>query len=207
MWSSILSCPLRDIARISAVLAVLFIYDPESVHAAPVHQVLSRNYSSINFGVDSKSDTLKMNGSLKDFSGDILIDPLDIESARISFSATLSSATLPPNQMMQAILLQSIIARVENKRTSFTSTSVERLSGKNYLIHGRYSWGRSFRNLSLPVELTTSSRAKTEIRINAREQFRNQSTPSEFAALAESARGSSGWASARLVFTSSKHPS
>jgi polyisoprenoid-binding protein YceI len=207
MWSSILSCSLRDIARISAVLAVLFIYDPESVHAAPVRQVLSRNYSSINFGVDSKSDALKMNGSLKEFSGDILIDPSDIESARISFSATLSSAQLPPNQMMQAILLQSIIARVENKRTSFTSTSVERLSGKSYLINGTYSWGRSFRSLSLPVELTTSSRAKTEIRIKAREQFRNQSTPSEFAALAESARGSSGWASARLVFTSSKHPS
>lgn len=200
------SCAIKDSIRASAALIALFLSDIGRAYAAPVHQVLSRNSSSINFGVDSKSDALKMNGSLKDFSGDILIDPLDIESARISFSATLSSATLPPNQMMQAILLQSIIARVENKRTSFTSTSVERLSGKNYLIHGRYSWGRSFRNLSLPVELTTSSKTKTEIRIKAREQFRNQSTPSEFAALAESARGSSGWASARLVFTSSKHP-
>jgi hypothetical protein len=108
---------------------------------------------------------------------------------------------------MQAILLQSILARVENKRTSFTSTNIEHLSGKNYLVHGTYSWGRSVRNLSLPVELTTSGSAKTEIRIKAREQFRQQSTPSEFAAVAESARGSSGWASARLVFTSGKHPS
>jgi polyisoprenoid-binding protein YceI len=201
------STSVKTIASLSAVLAVAFTCSSNSACAAPVRQVLSRNSSNIAFGVDSKSEALQMNGSLKDFSGNILIDPSNITAAQISFSATLSSATLPPHQMMQAILLQSVLARVENKRTSFTSSSIEHLSGKNYLVHGSYSWGRGFRNLSLPIEVTTANKVKTEIKIKAREQFRQQSTPAEFAAIVEGARGSSGWASARLIFTAAQHPS
>lgn len=192
---------------LGAVVAAVIAFRITDTWAAPVRQVISRSSSSITFGVDSKSDALQMNGSLKDFSGDILIDPSNIESSRISFSTALSSATLPPHQVMQAILLQSILARVEHKRTSFQSTRIEHRGGKNYLVHGTYSWGNSLKELSLPVEITRASPTMTEIRFKARESFRQQASPSEFAELADSARGSSGWASARLVFMPPKHAS
>jgi polyisoprenoid-binding protein YceI len=175
--------------------------------ATPIHQALSRKASSITFGVDSRSEALAMNGTITDFTGTILIDPSRIESARISFSTTLSSATLPPHQIMQAILLQSVLARVEQKRTSFESSRIEHSGGKRYLVHGTYSWGKGLRNLTLPVEITKATRSTTEIRFRAQEKFTAQEVPAELATVASQARGSSGWASARLVFIAANPPS
>lgn len=76
------------------LLSTLSPYCYESL-AAPISQSLKRSSSSINFGVDSPSPSLSMQGSFKDFSGELLLNPTKIESSKIKLSLNLASAQLP----------------------------------------------------------------------------------------------------------------
>jgi polyisoprenoid-binding protein YceI len=197
--------PLRPpLLRPIVALVTSLMAFASSATAAPLHQTLSRAASRVTFGVDSQSEALKMNGSLKDFSGTILIDPTKINEAQMKLSAALSSATLPPDQIMQAILLQTFLARVENRRTTFESTSIEHVRGARYIVHGKYSTGDRTRPVALPIDISKVTRDSTEIRINAREPFDPKKAPAEIAALARGSQGTSGWAAAKLVFFAPK---
>jgi polyisoprenoid-binding protein YceI len=194
-WSSILA------------VALSFLTFTSWAAATPLRQTLSRSASHVTFGVDSQSDAIKMRGSIKEFSGTLEIDPAHIGEAQMRLSVVLSSATLPPDQIMQAVMLQTLLSRLQNKRTTFESTSVEHLQAARYLVHGKYSTGGRTRDVTLPITIAKATQQTTEIRIEAREPFEPKKAPPEVAALARGTHGTSGWASARLVFLAPKSDS
>jgi polyisoprenoid-binding protein YceI len=171
--------------------------------AAPLQQKLSSSASHVTFGIDSQSEALKMHGSIKEFSGTIDIDPAEITKAQIKLSIILSSATLPPDQIMQAVMLQTLLSRLPNRRTYFESTALEHVQATRYLALGKYTTGSRAHNITVPVTISKATRKTTEIRIEAREPFEAKKAPAELAALARGAQGTSGWASARLIFLAS----
>lgn len=191
--------------RIGALLASLALIGLStlSANATPVQQKLARSSSSVTFGINSPNPSLRMNGSFRDFSGALSLDPTEITNSDLSVSLTLSSAQLPPDQILQAVLLQSVIARVANRASTFESSSIEHLEGSRYLVNGTYTWMNKRKPASVPIEVERATPSLTEIRLLLDGSFRNKNIPGEFAPLAQSAEGSKGWTKALLVFTPS----
>lgn len=169
--------------------------------ASPITQTLSRATSSVTFGIKSPNPSLCMNGSFKDFRGTIDFNPDSITDSNLELTLSLSSAQLPPDQMLQAVFLQTAIARFANHPSTFESTSIEHLHGKTYMINGSYTWMNKRKTASIPVELSKATPTLTEIRLFLDGSFTNKNAPSELSNLAASAQGSKGWTKAVLVFT------
>jgi polyisoprenoid-binding protein YceI len=166
--------------------------------ATPVRQVLVKRSSSVAFGVKSPNPTLSMNGSFRDFSGTVLLDPSSVTNSHISLSLSLSSARLPAEQILQAVFLQTVIAKLPEHHTTFTSTALEHLQGSRYMVHGTYSWFNKQRKASVPIEIQKASPSLTEIRLlldGSLHDGRNTSL------LAQGMDGSRGWTKAVLVFS------
>jgi polyisoprenoid-binding protein YceI len=174
-----------------------------SSHAAPIRQVLVRPSSSITFGVRAPNPTLTMNGSFREFGGSVSLDPYSITRSRIELSLALSSAQLPPDQILQAVFIQTALSRFPQKSSTFQSTEIEHLENDTYLIHGTYSWMNKRKPASVPVEITKATPSLTEIRLLLDGSFTNKGVPSEFSNLADSAQGARGWSKAVLVFSPS----
>ena len=170
-----------------------------SACALPTRQILSRSASSINFGVDSAAPALQMSGKLKDFNGSVSVNP-DASIKQVTLALNLSSAQLPPDQLLQGFFLQSVLARFRQPSTTFTSSEITRLDTHHYVAQGSYSWQNKTRLASVPFELVKSSLEGTEIRVRMKGALTDRSTPPEIEAAAPGASNSSGWASAVLVF-------
>jgi polyisoprenoid-binding protein YceI len=139
-----------------------------------------------------------MNGSFRDFSGTVLLDPSSVTNSHISLSLSLSSARLPAEQILQAVFLQTVIAKLPEHHTTFTSTALEHLQGSRYMVHGTYSWFNKQRKASVPIEIQKASPSLTEIRLlldGSLHDGRNTSL------LAQGMDGSRGWTKAVLVFS------
>ena len=181
------------------VLSTLAPYCYESL-AAPISQSLKRSSSSINFGVDSPSPSLSMQGSFKDFSGELLLNPTKIESSKIKLSLNLASAQLPPDQLLQAIFLQTALARFKQHSGTFESTSIEKIRDNTYLVTGNYTWMKRTKRTTLPVQIIRASPAVTEIKLLLDGAVQAKDLQPETAQLAPGLQGSKGWAQATLVF-------
>lgn len=166
--------------------------------ASPVRQTLVRRSSSVAFGVTSPNPALSMNGTFRDFSGAVLLDPSSVTNSQVSFSLSLSSAKLPPDQVLQAVFLQTVLAKLPEHQTTFTSTSIEHLQGSRYLIHGTYSWFNKQRKAAVPVEIHRASPTLTEIRLLLDGSLHDGRGTS---ALAQSVEGAHGWTKAVLIFS------
>ena len=172
--------------------------------AAPITQKLVRPSSSIRFGVESPSPALQMNGQLQTFAGTITLNAEGSAVSQIAMTVQLDSARLPPDQMLQGILLHSVIARIKQRVATFQSSSIERLEGNEYRASGNYSWMNKNRPAVLPFRLVSASPTQSEVRILMQGALTDASTPKELSSAAPGASQSSGWARATLVFARPK---
>lgn len=184
-----------------AVTLILFASSPRASQAAPINQKLARNSSRITFGVDSPAPVLNMQGQVKTFGGSVTLDPESTKLSELSVSVQLDSAQLSPDQMLQAIFLQSVIARLRQRVATFKSATIEHVGGDDYLAHGAYSWHNKSRRATIPFELIRSAPSSTELRVLMRGSLTDATTPQELADTAPGASQSAGWARATLVFT------
>jgi polyisoprenoid-binding protein YceI len=186
-----------------AVLSVFLAQATLPLHAilaAPISQKLARGSSSITFGVESPAPVLTMRGDVKTFSGNVTLNPEEEAISDISLSIQLDSARLPPDQMLQGIFLQSVIARLQQRVATFRSTSIDHLQGDDFQAHGTYTWHNKSRRATIPFRLIRSSLATTEIRVLMRGAFTEANTPNDLAASTPGASQATGWAQGRLVF-------
>lgn len=192
MTMSPLACTIRALIFSAAALMTT-----EGSSATPIRQMLVRRSSSVVFGVKSPNPVFSMNGSFSDFTGSMLLDPSSVTNSQISLSLSLSSAKLPPDQVLQAVFLQTVLAKLPERRTTFTSTSLEHLQGPRYIVHGTYSWFNKLRKAAVPVEIHKASPSLTEIRLFLDGSLQESRSGSP---LAQSMDGSSGWTKAVLLF-------
>lgn len=189
--------------RVFPLLASALILLLSTAHAvaAPVTLTLARPPSTVRFGVTSSSPGLQMNGSLSDFNGSIVIDNQNLSLSHVRFSMDLTSAQLPPNQVLQAVMLQTLLSRLRNERTTFESSAIEHLRDSTYLVSGSYNWLHKPRQAEIPIQVVRASSTHTEIKITVNGPLKNpRSNPSEFSGLGEVPNNSSGWAKANLIF-------
>lgn len=188
-------------ARVAAFLliAVTPFAMSYGAHAVPRTQLLARNASSITFGVNSPAPALQMSGRLKEFSGSVSLNP-DASIKQVTLGLNLSSAQLPPDQLLQGFFLQSVLARFRQSTTTFTSSAITRVHNNDYLATGTYTWQSKTRSATVPFELLNVSHQSTEIRVRMKGALTDHSTPPELEAAAPGASNSTGWASAVLVF-------
>jgi polyisoprenoid-binding protein YceI len=172
----------------------------------PIQQVLSRPSSSISFGVDSKAPALQMQGALKDFKGTLNLDLERLERSFVKMTLNLQSAQLSPDQILQAMLLQTALARVNPPSTTFESTSLVRSTDNTYLLSGIYTWMGKRKDTTVPIRILSASPTKTEIRLLLSGVLQEKEAPRELSAIAPGAGGSKGWAKATLVFLSAPQP-
>jgi hypothetical protein len=185
---------IRTFSKLVALVAAFGI--THTAQATPLTLHLKKPASSIKFGVSSPTPTLQMNGSLSDYAGLVVIDPQRSTLSHVKLSLDLSSAQLPPNQFMQAILLQTLLAKMQNGRTTFESSDITHLRGSQYLVSGTYTWMNSQKQAEVPIQLVQATPTKTEIRIIVDEPIKPSSKTSQFGDVS----GSSGWAKATLIF-------
>jgi polyisoprenoid-binding protein YceI len=169
-------------------------------YSLPIQQVLSQPASSISFGVDSKASALQMNGAFKDFKGLLALDPDRLERSFVQVSLNLQSAQLSPDQILQAVFLQTALARVNPPTTIFKSTSITKDRGDSYLVTGTYTWMGKSKMADVPIRIVSASPLKTEVRILLNGVLHEKNAPRELSTLAPGSAGSKGWAKAILVF-------
>lgn len=173
-----------------------------SIHpalAAPISQKLQPT-SSIKFGVQSSSPTLNMNGKFSDFRGELLLDPEAFEESSIRLSLKLDSIQLPPEQLIQALFIQTTLSRYRDRSGSFTSTSIRPLEDGRYLVTGDCTWDNRTRSTSVPVQVVSLSPSRSEIRFLLDGVVRPQDVKPEVAQIAPGIAGTKGWAKASLIF-------
>jgi len=178
--------------------------DFTSAYALPIKQLLSRRSSSIQFGVNSPSPTLQMNGAFNDFQGSLLLDPDHLERSSVQLTLDLQSAELRPDQILQMVFLQTALSQIQPSTTSFKSTSITRQQGDTYLVTGLYIWMGRSKSASVPIKLVKSNLQTTEIRLALNGTLKDKDAPKELKEVAPDAKGSSGWAKGTLVFLREK---
>jgi polyisoprenoid-binding protein YceI len=199
MWTLTL---LRFIKQswILALTAVLTWVYPRILVATPVRQELARSSSQITFGVESPNPSLRMNGSFEDFRGRFELNPARITDSTLELTLNLASVSLPPEQLMQALFVQGIIARVAPRPHTFRSSRLEHTSGSSYLLHGSYSWMNKVKPVSVPITVLEASPKRTRLQLFLEGSFVGHNVPQQFEGLAASAKGTEGWTKAVLVF-------
>lgn len=194
---------MRLLPSLASAFIALFLIS--SATATPVTLTLVRPPSSVKFGVSSPSPALQMNGSLSDFNGSLVIDDQHLSLSHVRFSMNLTSAQLPPNQVLQAVMLQTLLSRLRNERTTFESSSIEHLRDSTYLVSGSYNWLNKSRQAEIPIQLVQTSPTRTEIKVTVNGPLKNPSArPSEFSGFGAVPDKSSGWAKASLIFAPQK---
>jgi len=196
------SARILSLARRAIPLLVLMwaACSPLAASATPVKQTLSRPSSSIAFGVDSPSPALTMNGHVHDFSGAVSINPSDNSIAQLQLGINISSAQLPPEQFLQSVFLQSILARFKQSTAGFRSSSVEHIRGDEYVAAGTYSWQNRVRPATIPLRVVHTSPTRSELKVAFSGGLSEASAPSELTSIAPGASQSTGWARATLIF-------
>jgi polyisoprenoid-binding protein YceI len=142
-----------------------------------------------------------MNGSFQDFRGRFDFNPNRITDSSLELTLNLSSLSLPPEQMMQALLVQGIISRVAPKSNTFRSARIEHTQGNSYLLHGNYTWMNKLKKVTVPITIQEASSTLTRVNIFLEGSFVNRDIPQQFEALAASAKGTEGWTKGVLVFS------
>jgi polyisoprenoid-binding protein YceI len=193
----------RILLRCFAVFFLLGGATPLFAQLRPVQLPLNRKSSSIKFGVDSPSPTLQMNGAFTSFRGKLLLDPKDVTKSKVDLSLDLRSAQLLPDQILQAVFLQTAVAHLKQPETSFVSERIEPYKGKMYLIHGIYTWQGKQKRATVPVEILQAAPHRSEVRLALSGTAKDGETPPELKQLGNfTPAGSKGWAKATFVFTS-----
>lgn len=198
---------MRILSSISTLLIGIAAYlqlPCASAWAAPVTLHLTRPPSSVSFGVTSPSPALTMNGFFKDFSGELLLDPRGLAQSTIKLSLNLASAQLPPEQMLQAIFLQTTLAHLRDQSGTFSSTSIEPLGDGQFVVTGNTTWDNKTKETSVPIEVLEFSPSRTEIKFLLDGAVRPQDVqpvPPNLVKIAPGISGARGWAKATLVFS------
>lgn len=178
----------------------LITLSPLSAAATPILQELARSSSEITFGVHSPNPSLRMNGAFEDFRGQLELSPSRITDSKLELTLNLASFSLPPEQLMQKLLVQGLIARVAPQPRTFRSSRFEHKSGNSYLLHGNYSWMNKLKPVVVPITLIEASPTSTRIQLFLEGSLVGRNVPQQFEALAAGAKGTAGWTKAVLVF-------
>lgn len=173
-------------------------------HALPIQQVLSRPSSSITFKVDSDVPALQMTGGFSDFKGTLALDTNRVERSSINLSLNLQSARLSPDQILQAVFLQTALTHVRPPTVAFKSSSITKSTNNTYLVTGTYTVMGRDQVATVPFQLVNLSALRTEIRLLLSGALKERDTPRELSAIAPGSAGSKGWAKATLVFVKAK---
>lgn len=171
------------------------------VAAESITQSLSPTNSSITFGVTSPSPTLQMNGKFSKFKGTWRLDPTSIKNSHIALSLDLQSAQLPPDQILQAVFLQTALSHLRSPLASFESTSFQSQGGDHYLVSGVYTWQGKPHSVEVPVQVAKLSPASSEVRLTLSGRGSDcGNSPQIQAVTGASLDQSKGWAKAILNF-------
>lgn len=198
--------PMREHAIIIALILSAALPSPTS--AEPHTLALSRPQSSVRFGLSAPTSALHMNGSVSDFTGSLIFDDKQDSITHAQFSLDLSSAKLPPNQVLQAILLQTLLSKVQQRRTTFESSEIEHITASTYLVSGSYRWLDKTRYAKIPIQLEYASPTRAEVTIALDGPLKPpRSNSSDVKGLGEVPANASGWARAKLTFTASPYGS
>jgi polyisoprenoid-binding protein YceI len=196
---------MRNLVTLMCVLAVA--NSIASAHATPYTLSLSRPHSSVKFGLKAPNSPLQLDGSLSDFTGSVIFDDTQDAITHARFSMNLSSAKLPPDQLLQAIFLQTILSRVRQQRTTFESSRITHVRDSTYLVSGSYVWMDKPRYAEIPVQLVYADTSRAEIAILVDGPLKApRSTTPEFKGLGDIPANASGWARAKLIFTPRSEP-
>jgi hypothetical protein len=145
-----------------------------------------------------------MNGQLQDFSGTLALTEDGSAISQLNVTLNMGSAQLPPDQFFQSMLLHSVIARFQQQKATFKSSSIEHIRGNEYVANGSAIWQNRPRAASIPFQLLKVSPSKTEIKVIMRGGLGGATPPPELLAAGPGARDSTGWARATLVFIRSQ---
>ena len=192
------------VTRLAFVFFVAASASPRHVAAIPHVQSLAKGSSSVKFGVDSSAPTLQMNGQLQDFSGTLSLTDDGSAISQLHVTLNMGSAQLPPDQFLQSMLLHSVIARFQQQKATFKSSSIEHIRGNEYIANGSAMWQNRPRTASVPFQLIKVSPNKTEIKVLMRGGLGGATPPPELLAAGPGAKNSTGWARATLVFIRSQ---
>jgi polyisoprenoid-binding protein YceI len=142
-----------------------------------------------------------MNGAFTKFGGHIVLDLEDVTRSQVSLSLDLRSAQLSPDQILQAVFLQTAVAHLRPPETSFVSKLIERKKEKTYLVHGAYQWQGKTRNTTVPVQIIQVTPSRAEVRVLMNGAAKPGESPDELRALGDiSLVGTKGWAKGTFVF-------
>ena len=177
---------------------------PRKASATPHVQSLVKSSSSVKFGVDSAAPTLQMNGQLQDFSGTLSLTEDGSAISQLQVTLNVGSAQLPPDQFLQSMLLHSVIARFQQQKATFKSTTIEHIRGNQYVATGSAMWQNRPRAASIPFHIIKVSPAATEIKVLMRGGLGGKTPPPELLAAGPEATHSTGWARATLLFIRSQ---
>lgn len=178
----------------SAILAVVF---PLAAVAAPVstiEQRLDKGASRVLFRVKSPGATF--DGSFSDVSGKLALNPKDISKSEVVLALNVESVKLPPEQLLPAILVQSVIQRLKSKVATFRSTSFTKLGPDTYDVDGMFVWQGKEKPASVPIQILSSTPQTTRVKCVVKGGLRGSSDP---VATALGGNGS-GEAVTQLVF-------
>jgi polyisoprenoid-binding protein YceI len=204
LYGSCMRGSLKHFVHGSLLASALGAHNISASVATPITQKLVRPSSSIKFGVDSPSPTLKMSGQLQTFTGTITLNGDGSAVSELTMTVQLDSAQLPPDQMLQGIFLHSVIARLRQNVATFRSSTIERSEVGEYRATGSYTWHNRSRPATLPFRIVQASPTHSELRILMRGALTDATTPKELSSAAPGASQSSGWARATLIFARPK---
>lgn len=181
-------------ARLLIALALVGVSSKCS--AESTNQILNSGQSKIAFEVSSPG--LSCDGRFTDFAGNLRINGGDLKSAKVNLSLNIDSVSLPQDQIMQAILINTLIQRLRSKTATFESSAFEPLGGNEYLVSGIYTFEGKSKRGSLPIKLVSATPKKTEIRLNFLGQMKGKEA--EQSSLSNLGKSVQGNAESKLIF-------
>ena len=189
---------LRHLSR-SVVLVGVLLWAPLRAQSEDmVRQALRRPDTKITFGVSSPTPGLAMNGDLTGYSGLLALNSRGLEHSSLELTLNLQSARLSPDQVLQAVFLQTALARVREPKPTFRSSAIRRNGNNSLLVDGAFTWEGKVRKATVPLQLVRSSPALTELRLLFDGTMKGHQVPPELSGLGAST--ASGWAQATLIF-------
>ena len=183
----------RGLSLFTLALALLFAVPG---YSQSTNQILNRSESKIAFAISSPA--LSCDGRFTDFAGSLTLPQADLKSAKVNLSLNIDSISLPQDQIMQSLLINTLIQRLKSKRSTFESTAIEPLGSNNFLVTGFYTWEGKRKSGQIPIKLISSTPKRTEIRLNFNGKMKEKDVDSAaLNALGDSVQGK---AESKLVF-------
>lgn len=138
------------------------LYSPYAFCDNLIKQKLDLNSSDVRFDVNSKA--LNCSGSFTNYKGELLLNPQNVEESKVALSLDLQSVMLPPDQVLQALMIQTVLQKAGDPIAHFQSTAIRKSGTNKLLIDGAYSWRNKKGTTTIPVQIVKLSPSLSQIK-------------------------------------------